>query len=154
MASNLGDPSSVGTSKSLHKSLYRKLSPLQRSLCFLLESLRGKVVTVELKNDTVVKGVMEEADHQMNLTLFNATQTRRGSLKDEMLDTVFIQGITIRYVHLPDDLDPFQTTEQHVCSSALYQHFLSSTTASYIFFYCVVLYERSHRAIEHYYSLM
>ncbi len=113
MSSNLGDPSSAGISKSL----YRKLSPLQRSLCFLLESLRGKAVTVELKNDTVVKGIIEEADQQMNLTLFNATQTRRGSLKNEVLEVVFIQGITIRYVHLPDDLDPFQATEQHVRSS-------------------------------------
>ncbi len=114
MASNIGDPSSVGTSKSLHRSLYRKLSPLQRSLCFLLESLRGNVVTVELKNDTVVKGMVEEADQQMNLTLFDALQTRRGSIKGEVLDVVFIQGITIRYVHLPDDLDPLQATEKHV----------------------------------------
>ncbi len=95
-------------------------------------------MTVELKNDTVVKGMMEEADKQMNLTLFDATQTRRGSLKGEVLDVVFIQGITIRYVHLPDGLDPLQATEKHVSSiPSFYQHFSSSTP--HHLKYCCVL---------------
>ncbi len=112
---------------------------------------------MELKNDTVVKGIIDEADQQMNLTLFDATQTRRGSVRDEVLEVVFIQGITIRYVHLPDDLDPFQATEQHVRSSKHSTNILNpQPLIIYCIYCCCALYSHSHGAIQHhnYYSLM
>ena len=51
-----------------------------------------------------VKGILDEVDAWMNLTLVQATQTTaQGESCD--LDIAFIKGVTIRYVHISDKIN-------------------------------------------------
>lgn len=50
----------------------KRSSRLEKSLAILLKSLSGVRVTVELKNDTEVTGVVDEVDDGMNVILADA----------------------------------------------------------------------------------
>lgn len=54
----------------------RKVAGIKKSLAIFVQSLQGYEVSVELKNDTKIFGVLEEADKNMNLVLVNATESR------------------------------------------------------------------------------
>ena len=73
------------------------------SLNTLLQALAGAALTVELRNDRVVSGKLEEADAYMNLSLSNV-EVRDGD-SSERLPAFYIKGQSIRYVHLPADVD-------------------------------------------------
>eukprot|EP00937_MAST-01D_sp_MAST-1D-sp2_P006908 g6908.t1 len=67
----------------------------------------GFEVSVELKNDIEVQGTLEEVDDVMNLTLSHATHVRPDGVWHKM-EMAFVGGRTIRYVHIPDDVDILQ----------------------------------------------
>lgn len=73
---------------------------IQRCLGILLVSLQGEEVTIELKNDIELTGVIEEADENMNVTLHNVQQVFSNGYQRNM-DIAFVNGATIRYVHIP-----------------------------------------------------
>ena len=51
-----------------------------------------------------IKGILDEVDTWMNLTLTQATQTTaQGNACD--LDIAFVKGVTIRYVHISDKIN-------------------------------------------------
>lgn len=66
----------------------------------------GIEVVVELKNDAEVKGVIDGVDNAMNLVLKpvgSATAISTDLLQDP--DDITIPGNSIRYVHLPKQLN-------------------------------------------------
>ena len=63
------------------------------------------VVVVEMKDDSEICGVLDDADKDMNLVLSNCRQV--GSTGDvSESETARINGRKIRYVHIPPDIKP------------------------------------------------
>lgn len=95
----------------------RRVPQLYRCLGIVLESLKGQEVTVELRNNNEISGIVDECDCNMNLTLLNAVRkniracnvvhedSERDDDEGHELQATFIKGTSIRYVHLPDKLN-------------------------------------------------
>jgi len=85
----------------------RRTPRLHKSLCVLLPALYGKIITVELKDDTEVTGTLAEASVTMGMTLMAA---RRLSVDGRVvdLDVVFLKGTTVRFVHIPVEINPIK----------------------------------------------
>lgn len=67
--------------KVVFKRAKTRIPPINKSLSILLTSLQGVKVTVELKSDIEVTGVIEDVDKDMNILLRNVTQSRLTRLK-------------------------------------------------------------------------
>jgi len=67
----------------------------------------GKRITVELKNDIVIEGLLHSVDQYLNLKINDIRIISHP--KKELFGTlknIFIRGSVIRYMHLPkDDID-------------------------------------------------
>lgn len=87
----------------------RKIPKIQQSLAFLLESLQGKEIVAELKNDAEVRGTIEKADFGMSLTLLNASQTFPDG-RIQQFEQLHVIGSKIRYVHIPKDVKNIHAT--------------------------------------------
>lgn len=81
----------------------KKVPLIQKSLGVILVGLQGHHVIVELKNDLEITGIIDSSDANMNMTLINARQVFPSGQVVEM-ETTFVQGSTVRYVHLPNEL--------------------------------------------------
>ncbi|XP_064254329.1 U7 snRNA-associated Sm-like protein LSm10 isoform X10 [Passer domesticus] len=76
----------------------------ENSLVILLQGLRGRVTTVELRDESAAAGRVTSVDAFMNVRLAQVTFTdRRGAVSQ--LDELFVTGRNIRYVHIPDEVD-------------------------------------------------
>ncbi len=78
----------------------------RHTLSVLLNAMVGIEVVVELKNDAEVKGIIDGVDNAMNLVLKpvgSATAISTDLLQDP--DDITIPGNSIRYVHLPKQLN-------------------------------------------------
>ena len=97
-----------------HKS--KKRTPLlYKSLSLLLHSLQGEKVTVELKNDDEVTGIIETVGHGMDMRLLSNPITKNKSTSSDAssnptssnayheldLSELLIKGENILYVHIP-----------------------------------------------------
>lgn len=60
--------------KEVFKRANTRIPIVQKSLAVVLASLLGVQVVIELKNDTEVTGIIDEADSNMNLTLHDVRQ--------------------------------------------------------------------------------
>lgn len=90
----------------------RKPLPNRRSLAFILIALQGTEVVIELKDDTEVRGVIEESDRYMNVVLHNVTQTSTDGTVANM-QQLYLNGMKIRYVHIPPKLNLASQIAQH-----------------------------------------
>lgn len=71
------------------------------------KTLESKVVTIELKNDLMIKGLLHSVDQYLNCKLQNV-QVLNGPDHPHLLtvSNVFIRGSVVRYVHInPDNVD-------------------------------------------------
>ncbi len=85
------------------------------TLSSLLLSLQGFEVVIELKNDVELKGILEEVDAGMNITLLDVVQVVGGdSNLRSTFDIMFVAGRTIRYVHIPDAINVIENLKRHV----------------------------------------
>lgn len=78
----------------------------RHTLSVLLNAMVGIEVVVELKNDAEIKGVIDGVDNAMNLVLKpvgSVTAISTDLLQDP--DDITIPGNSIRYVHLPKQLN-------------------------------------------------
>jgi small nuclear ribonucleoprotein (snRNP)-like protein len=71
-----------------------------RSLLIVVEVLVGQTVEVELRDDTVVSGVLGDVDRALNLQLSNVV-ARQPDRPEARLEAMFINGRYVRYVHIP-----------------------------------------------------
>lgn len=71
-------------------------------LC-LLKTVEGMKTTVEMRDEKVVTGLIKHVDGYMNITMEDVTFK---SLKyEKKFDKFFVNGKTIRYVHIPDEIN-------------------------------------------------
>lgn len=83
-----------------------------QTISILLLGLVGNEVLVELKNDLEFRGILEEVGgSSMDIQLSSVIVTRPlhdgrgGRSTGEHLDNMFVKGSSIRYVHIPDNLN-------------------------------------------------
>lgn len=85
----------------------------ENSLVILLQGLRGRVTTVELRDESAAVGRVTSVDAFMNVRLAEVTFTdRQGAVSH--LDELFVTGRNIRYVHIPDEVDIRATIEEQL----------------------------------------
>ncbi|CEG36099.1 Small nuclear ribonucleoprotein SMD1 and related snRNPs [Plasmopara halstedii] len=97
-------------SQDLIKSKRKQRKP--RSLLLLLKSFVGLRVRIDLKNDSVLEGVVEEVVQDMDFTLLDACETKPNGTCIN-LDEVFVMGKTVLYVHIPDRINISQHLQQY-----------------------------------------
>ena len=73
----------------------------------LFRSLQGKVVVVTLKNNIVIKGILESVDHFYNIKLVQTDVIDTGFCPiTKAMSSAFIRGSSILYIELPkEDVD-------------------------------------------------
>lgn len=69
----------------------------------LLYESEGHIVTVELKNGEVYRGLMRDCEDNMNCRMQNVTLTERDG-QQKKLEQVYLRGSKIRFLILPDML--------------------------------------------------
>ncbi|XP_015204146.1 U7 snRNA-associated Sm-like protein LSm10 [Lepisosteus oculatus] len=91
----------------------RERTIAENSLVVLLQGLHGCVTTVDLRDESVVRGRVVNVDAFMNVRLEEVVyKDRRGGLR--RLDDFFVTGRNVRYVHLPDEVNIMKTIEQQL----------------------------------------
>lgn len=71
------------------------------------KTLIGHKIIAELKNEVVIKGVLQSCDFYLNLSMIDVEVLNRKAFPQlgPIADT-FIRGSSIRYIHLPpEDVD-------------------------------------------------
>lgn len=91
----------------------RRIPKIRQSLAFLLESLQGTEVVVELKNDAEVRGTIEKSDFGMNVVLFNVSQIFPDG-RIQQFEQMQVVGSKIRYVHIPKHINITSTISNHI----------------------------------------
>mmetsp|Transcript_29423 Transcript_29423/g.68780 ORF Transcript_29423/g.68780 Transcript_29423/m.68780 type:complete len:182 (-) Transcript_29423:23-568(-) len=75
------------------------------SLNTVLRSLGCVKLTVERKDESMLCGMLEEVDANMNLSLSNVTVTPAYALgAPTLVDLMYVPGTSIRCVHLPNQI--------------------------------------------------
>ncbi len=82
------------------------------SLACFVQALEGSRVVVELRHDAIVRGTLASADDYLNLQLEGATYRPLQGAPREM-PSLYVRGRYVRFLHLPANLDPVATVEQH-----------------------------------------
>ncbi|CAA7388754.1 unnamed protein product [Spirodela intermedia] len=68
------------------------------------KELVGKEVTVELKNDLAIKGILHSVDQYLNIKLENTRVVDQDKYPHMLsVRNCFIRGSVVRYVQLPPD---------------------------------------------------
>ncbi|KAL1508373.1 hypothetical protein AB1Y20_004483 [Prymnesium parvum] len=73
------------------------------TLSSLLQSLLGAQVQVELRDDAIITGVLEEADGYMNISLSRARIQRHPGARVLEQELLYVKGTSVRFVHLPEE---------------------------------------------------
>mmetsp|Transcript_12598 Transcript_12598/g.21324 ORF Transcript_12598/g.21324 Transcript_12598/m.21324 type:complete len:151 (-) Transcript_12598:302-754(-) len=79
--------------------------------CFV-QALQGTTVVVELQNDLVLRGHLEEVDAHMNLLLADVLCESPEGERTKM-GQVWVKGTRMRYIHMSKNLDVNTTVENH-----------------------------------------
>ncbi|GBF95295.1 hypothetical protein Rsub_08326 [Raphidocelis subcapitata] len=94
----------------------RRARPAARgetTLLPLLHAVAGRRLIFELRNDAVITGRLLWVDEQMNCCVENASwQPVQGAAT--LHPTLLIKGRTLRFVHLPRQLDPAAAVDAHI----------------------------------------
>jgi small nuclear ribonucleoprotein (snRNP)-like protein len=87
------------------------------TLVSALEALLGATVTVELRNEMLIEGLIETVDPKLRyIVLVSALVRRPGrSESNETLEFIFLSGRNIRFIHLPENLDIDYAIKAQVC---------------------------------------
>lgn len=84
-----------------------------------MNSLRGHEIVVELKNDSCVRGILDEGDWGLNIVLRNAVLDHSDmTMNSAQMEYLMLSGRSIRLVHLPPTLDFRQTVAQYLASTS------------------------------------
>lgn len=70
-----------------------------------LQKLKGEMVTVEMKDNSVAMGVVAKVDGAMNVILSNAKCKKKNNDVSKRYSLLTIRGSTIRQILLPDALN-------------------------------------------------
>ncbi|KAK9845506.1 hypothetical protein WJX81_008106 [Elliptochloris bilobata] len=70
----------------------------RQTLNVFVQALEGQRVVVELRHDAVVRGMLQEVDSEMNLTLVDVT-CRPLEGKAQQMEFLYVKGRHVRYIH-------------------------------------------------------
>lgn len=92
------------------------------TLTVLLHALVGERVELELRHGARVRGVLHAVDAQMNVTLADvsllssqSSSSSQSPSSSTSLELMYVAARHITFVHLPPDIDVFDTVDAHVC---------------------------------------
>lgn len=86
---------------------------IRNTLISLLKAVEGMVTTVELRNENAVTGLIQNVDPFMNIVMEDVVfKSYRGISHN--FSSFFVQGMNIRYVHIPDEIDMRAAIDQEV----------------------------------------
>lgn len=78
---------------------------IANSMICLLKAVEGMETTVELRDEKVAEGQIDSVDGFMNMNMSDVTLKFLLTGEKKKFDSFFINGKTIRYVHIPDEVD-------------------------------------------------
>mmetsp|Transcript_4752 Transcript_4752/g.9684 ORF Transcript_4752/g.9684 Transcript_4752/m.9684 type:complete len:141 (-) Transcript_4752:2538-2960(-) len=84
----------------------------ENSLACFVQALQGTTVVVELQNDIVLRGHLDEVDAHMNLLLADVLCENPEGERTKM-GQVWVKGTRIRYIHMSKNLNVSTTIENH-----------------------------------------
>lgn len=90
----------------------RERFKIRNSLICLLKAVEEKVTTVELRNESSVSGYVVHVDAYMNVTMKDVS-FRNFKGKVTRFENFFVQGVNIRFVQIPDEIDMKKALEYH-----------------------------------------
>jgi small nuclear ribonucleoprotein (snRNP)-like protein len=76
---------------------------MMNSMLCLLKVVEGKITTVELRGEKEVTGRIKQVDGYMNINMEDVVFKSYSGVKK--FDHFFVNGKTIRYVHIPDEIN-------------------------------------------------
>ncbi|XP_015920428.2 U7 snRNA-associated Sm-like protein LSm10 [Parasteatoda tepidariorum] len=79
-----------------------------RTLVSLIQGLEGETTTVDFRDETSVKGKIQSVDGYMNIEMTDVTYTAPSGLSQNF-SRYCCQGKFIRFVHIPEEIDPIKT---------------------------------------------
>ena len=71
----------------------------------LLESRKGKPLTIKLRSGKVVSGILRDFDIHMTMRLDSISEVSADGKERDELDTVLLRGDNIVMISIPDDSD-------------------------------------------------
>ncbi|PNH07487.1 U7 snRNA-associated Sm-like protein LSm10, partial [Tetrabaena socialis] len=84
----------------------------ETTLVCLIKSLVDSKVVVELRNDILLRGRLDDVDDFLNMSLSNVTfQTVEGH--KATYQSMYLKGRNLRFVHLPKTLDPAAAVDSY-----------------------------------------
>ena len=76
----------------------------EKTLCCLLKDLEGHFTTIELRNETQIKGKVDHVDGFMNVSMSDVSYEKPFSVIVKFTN-IKIHGKQIRFVHIPDGIN-------------------------------------------------
>eukprot|EP01029_Cantina_marsupialis_P022794 TRINITY_DN5589_c0_g1_i3.p1 TRINITY_DN5589_c0_g1~~TRINITY_DN5589_c0_g1_i3.p1 ORF type:complete len:115 (-),score=24.45 TRINITY_DN5589_c0_g1_i3:505-849(-) len=93
--------------------MFKTIQRLGGTIAILLQSMVGMNVIIELTNDDVVWGKIDQVvGTNMDVELTDVKRESKG--KTSNFDTFFVKAESIRYVSMPDDLDVLRSVDHHI----------------------------------------
>ena len=85
---------------------------IANSMICLLKAVEGMETVVELRDEKVAEGQIDSVDGFMNMNMSDVTLKFLLTGEEKKFDSFFINGKTIRYVHIPDEVDMKRSMEK------------------------------------------
>ncbi|GLJ49436.1 hypothetical protein SUGI_1046780 [Cryptomeria japonica] len=95
----------------------------ERSLVCAIQALVGTHILVELRNDTCVRGLLDDCDDAINVIIKDSLVEDVQGV-EKKLPLIFIRGSHIRFVHIPLNISISQAVEDRraVLDDAMYAY--------------------------------
>ncbi len=84
-----------------------------RSLACFVQALEGLNVLIELKYDTLIRGILDQVDEHMNLTISDVVVEKMSDGSKQQMPFMHVRGRVVRYVHVPSGVRPHTAIEDH-----------------------------------------
>ncbi|XP_013421788.1 uncharacterized protein LOC106181832 [Lingula anatina] len=98
-----------------HTASIRERTKAQNSLVCLLQALEGMETTVELRDESSVKGKITDVDGFMAICMSDVVFTDRHG-KVSKLSNFSVQGRNIRFVQVPDEVNMIEAIQKQLAS--------------------------------------
>ena len=84
-----------------------------RSLACFVQALEGLHVLIEPRYDVLIRGLLDQVDEHMNVSLSEVVIERMSDGSKQEMPFMHIRGRVIRYIHVPSDVRPHTAVEDH-----------------------------------------
>jgi len=91
----------------------REKAKIQNSLLTLIQAMEGEVLTVELRNESSVTGILNSVDMFMNLTMSHVDFTQTNGIS-RSFESFYVKGFNVRYIPIPSHIDMTKAVENQL----------------------------------------